>query len=289
MVCYGVLQACAAIVGWIGKRRTPALVVWWVAPLIVAAIILIVVRLNRFHVAEWPGISAGPTKQNVVLSVVAGLRELWTETTQIHGWSHPGRLTAQILLAFGVGLSWSRYGRLSRETVQQTLVTVAALIGAALGTIVSAYYHFGFLCCDQHYLLRQCWIVISFAGIGILFSSWLGRGLLSRRVIASAVAQVVLCAAVLSQWHVRPLLHTYRVYGLVRRATAQNFEAGFEPSDEMNFRALPASLIAQPRLSPGLHVQDPGELTDVQYILRFFNKKRIVVAEPLEPETGGTK
>jgi hypothetical protein len=285
VVCYGTLQAIGLVAAILRRRfdirESPPL--WWLAPAVVATSILLVVGFNRFHAQEWPRIPFGSSKQHFALSLLAGVRQLWAEVlgSQLPATGHPGSaLVAKILLAGAAALAWSCRGRIAKRVAAQILSVIAALMAASMGTLVSAYFHFGFLCCDQHSMLRQCWILISFAGFGMVFSPMVQRVRRLPRAVNSGLAQILLCIAVLSAWHVRPVLRTYRLYGQIRGATVRNFQAGFQSGDEMMFVPLPDSLIAHLHMEPGLHVQSSEEAPEVQYMLRFFRKQKLIVASP---------
>lgn len=290
VLCYGLLQAIQWIAAACKKRDNlsgPAFV-WWFLPTVISVAVLLIVRLNRFHAIERPGLPVGPTKGHPLISLIASMHELAVEvlgrSAHLFGWHGLGsRLPSEILLALGVGLCWSRFGRLPRASARQILALVAALLLACLFTIAAANLHFGVVCCDQHESVRRCWILLSIAGIGMLLSPWLGRGRFQRYAVSGAVAQVLLCAAVLSVWRPGQVLRTYRMYSSVRQATEQNFQAGFRAGDEqMVFLLLPETLIAQPQIGPGNHTLRFEEPSDARYVLTFFKKDCMVARSPTE-------
>ncbi len=290
VLCYGLLQAVQWVIAAFKKRDNlpgPAFV-WWLLPTVISVVVLLIVRLNRFHAIERPGLPFGPTKGHPLASLIASMDELSGEvlgrSAHFFGWHGLGsRLPSEILLALGVGLCWSRFGRLPKASARQILVLVAALWLACLLTIAAANLHFGVVCCDQHESVRRCWILLSIAGVGMLLSPWIGRGRLQRYAVSSALAQFLLCAAVLSVWQARPVLRTYRMYGSVRQATEQNFQAGFHAGDkQMVFLLLPETLIAQPQIGPGNYTQGPETPPDIQSVLIFFKKSCIVARSPTD-------
>jgi hypothetical protein len=226
VLCYGLLQAAQWGVAAV-RRRGSLLnqpVAWWLLPALVSVVVLLVVRLNRFHIVELPGIPVGPTKGHPLASLISSAHELGMEvlgrSAHFFGWRGPGsRLPSEILLALGAGLCWSRFGRLPRVLVAQMLTIVGALWLASLFTIAAANLHFGVVCCDQHEVLRRCWMLLGIAGIGMLLSGWIGGGRLRRYAGSGALAQVLLCAAVLAAWHMKPVFGAYRVYRAVWQTT----------------------------------------------------------------------
>lgn len=290
VLCYGLLQAVQVVVAAFKGRdnlSNPAFV-WWSLPTLVSLVVLLIVRLNRSHVIERPGLPVGPTKGQPLTSLIASTHELFVEglgrSAHFFGWHGLGsRLPSEILLALGVGLCWSRFGRLPRATARQILALVAALWLACLCTIAAANLHFGVVCCDQHESVRRCWLLLSIAGIGMLLSPWIGRGRLRQYAISSTLAQFLLCAAVLSVWHITPVLRTYGMYGSVRHATEQNFQAGFQTGDkQMVFLLLPQTLIAQPQIGPGNYTQRFEKPPDIQNVLTFFKKSSMVARSPTD-------
>jgi hypothetical protein len=256
---------------------------WWLLPTIISAVVLLIVRFNRFHVMESTAIAAGPTKGHPLASLIASMRTQLLETAgrsaHLGAWHGPGsRLPSEILLAVGVALCWSRLGRLTKILAAQILTLVAALWLASLFTIAAANLHFGAVCCDQHEALRRCWIVVSVAGMGMLSSNWIGRGRLQRYAASGVLTQVLLCAAVLSAWHIRPVLRTYRNYSAINRATDRNFQAGFRTGDkQMVFLLVTDGLVSQPQIEPGTYTMSPENPRDVHYVLMYFKKSSMVV------------
>jgi hypothetical protein len=288
-LCYGLLQA----VQWVlvafkkGDNLPRPAFVWWFLPTVMSVVVLLIVWLNRFHAIERPGLPVGPTKGHPLASLIASMNELPGEvlgrSAHFFGWHGLGsRLPSEILLALGVGLCWSRFGPLPKASARQICALVAALWLACLFTIAAANLHFGVVCCDQHESVRRCWILLSVAGIGMLLSPWLGRRRLQRFAISSALAQFLLCAAVLSAWHPTPVLRTYRMYSSVRQATEQNFQEGFHAGDkQMIFLLLPETLIAHPQIPPGNYTQGSETPPDIENILTFFKKSCMVARPPI--------
>lgn len=112
----------------------------------------------------------------------------------------------------------------------------------------------------------------------MMLSGRMGRGYLQRYGVSNTWPQVLLCGAVLSAWHIGPIVQTYRMYSVMRQATKKNFEAGFNSGDQqMNFLLLPVTLIAQPKVTPGCYTQKSENPPDIEGILTFFKKSSIVV------------
>lgn len=289
VLCYGLVQALHwGVIAFRERHKlagTPF--VWWLFPTAISVIPLLIVRLNRFHATEWPGVSAGPTKAHPLASLMASVQELTLEilgrSAHFPAWHGLGsRILPEILLALGVALCWSRFGRLSREVAGQIVAVVAALGLASLLSIAAANLHFGAVCCDQHEAVRRCWILMSVAGIGMLLPAWIGQERWQRCAVSTPWAYVCLCAALLSLWPMRPVLQTYRMYSVVRKATERNFQAGFDAQKHMAFLLLPKTLIAQPQVAPGNYAAQSEKPLDVQCILTFFKKSSMVALPPTE-------
>lgn len=294
--CYGLLQGAEWVVAAfrrsLNSYRKHAS--WWLLPTVVSAAILFTVRLIRFRapelraLSETSGAIVGPFKGHALASLIAGLQELFAEalgrSAHLYKWHGFGsRLPSEILLALGVGLCWSRFGRLPSELARQILAVVAALLLASLLSIAAAYLHFGVLCCPHYEALRRCWTLLSISGLGMLLSGRIGRGCLRRYEVSSALAQILLCGAVLSAWHIGPIMQTYRMYGAIRQATEKNFEAGFNLGDQqMIFLLFSDTLIAQPRIAPGHYTRNSESPPDIRCMLDYFQKNSIVVRSPTE-------
>lgn len=283
VLSYGLIQAlqwcfvaCRSRRNWSAKTA-----IWWLVPTVISVVVLTVVRLNRYHINELPGVSVGPTKGHPVASLIAAMQELLVEVLgrkgPSHGWHGLGSsLPSEILLALGVGLCWSRFGRLPRAWIGQMLGVTTALWLASLFTIVAANLHFGIVCCDQHETVRRCWILLGIAGTAMLLSAKTGDGPRLWYPASNALPHVLLCAAVLFSWHLKPILRAYRTYGGVRQAIVQNFQAGFQAGDtQMVFLLLPQTLVAEPQIDPGTYTLS-SESPNARYILTFFKKKTMV-------------
>lgn len=286
--CYGFLQGVRSVLAFRKRSELSELYfAWWILPSVISLVPLVIICLNRFQAVESPGEPLAPGKGDPLISLISGVRGLLLEVLGkgVHshgGWHGLGSgLVAELLLLFGVGLCWSYFGRLSRQLVIQIVVLIAALLLSSILTISVANLHFGLVCCDQHENVRRCWILISMAGMGVLSSGWMRRRLWYRYLHPRALSCVLLCAAVLSAWHIRPVLQSYRMYAAVRQATDQNFQSGFQVNkEEMTFLVLPYTLVAQPQIAPGKYTNKPSRPADVQYVLAFFKKSSIVVLSP---------
>lgn len=287
-VCYGGLQA-AKYFAFRKQQTCPRRYgAWWMVPTILSTIPLLLVSVNRFSVAELPAVTFGPTKGHPVSSLIAGAQELAMEILgrSVHHLGAHGlgsRLLSEILLIVGVGLCWSVFGSVCRQTTGQVLAVIAALLLAALLTLAAANLHFGVVCCDQHETLRRCWILLCFAGAGILLSNSLPRTRWAQVADPYSLGCVLLCAAVLVAWHIRPLIQSYQMYAAVRKATAHNFDMGFQENEShMTYWLLPQTLIAQPQIPPGPHGPSASERIDVRAILQFFKKENLVAVPPAD-------
>ena len=283
---YAAIQALLWAIGAIQKKghdvsRTPFL--WWTIPGVMAFLVLFAVRMNRFQAVERPVSYLSGTLGHPLSSLTAGLGELLLEAfgVKVHthaGLAVSGRFASEILLAIGVALCWSRFGRLSRAVVWQTVAVAAALLLASWLTIAGAELHFGAVCCQQHEVIRRCWMLMGLAGIAIVtLNSAAAERLRLRSFLI--LAPILLCAGIIVAWHTKPVFRQYRIYPAVYRVMDQNFRSGFNPGDPQMIFLLPPSrgLIYGEQIAPGVYTRSSPSAAYPQYILIFFGKERVVV------------
>ncbi len=286
VLSYAVIQVLLWAVGAIQERgsdvsRNPSL--WWIIPSVTAFLVLVAVRMNRFQAVEHPMSYVSGTLGHPLSSLTAGLGELLLEVfgVKVHahaGLAVSGRFASEILLAIGVALCWSRFGRLSRAVVWQTLAVAAALLLASWLTIAGAELHFGAVCCQQHEVIRRCWMLMGLAGIAIVTLNSAAAERLRQRSFL-ILAPILLCAGIIVAWHTKPVFRQYRIYGAMYRVMDQNFRSGFNPDDPQMIFLLPpsSSLIYGEQVAPGIYTRSSPCAGYPQYILIFFGKVRVVV------------
>jgi len=273
---------------------------WWVAPGLIAVLVLLCVRMNRLNVIEFPEMQASPVRGHPLTSLVVGMIEMVVElagkdtllrlsanhsVSQLFPELLSSRLPMEILLATGVALCWSRLPRVRKEVASRIREVIGALLLASLCTIAEASLHFGFVCCDRHECLRECWMVMCIAGLAISSSARITPERFRQRAKYSFLGPLILCVAVLPLLHPQLLFRTYRDYASVRRSREENFQAGFQAdARQMVFSVVPSTgVIVEEPIKPGTYTLLPGknvEFTIGNYpyiILEFFGKQNIVV------------
>lgn len=313
VICYAVIK----VIHWSIGRRNVKLnftsIRWWAAPTMLALVVLIAIRMNRFNVVELS--SSGLYRGRPVASLLVGFKEMTEETvgktmivdlmgnrtdvdlrTKLGILFSPqlpremlldSRLPMDILIVVALSLSWSRLGRMSRKQASLIVELVAALLLASLLTVAAACLHFGFVCCDRHELIRECWITMSIAGLAIASSAWISDEKLLRRSKYSNLGPILLCLAVVSLGQMRALVRTYRDYAVLSRAIQQNAESGFRTdTQDMTFFLIPSTgIITQQRLTAGTFTSLPSGVSPWEakiypfpyFILEFFDKQKIAI------------
>jgi hypothetical protein len=255
---------------------------WWIIPGLPALMVLLILQMNRFHAVEHPIIYLPGTWGHPLASLIAGLRELALELFGVKlnahgGLALNGRFASETLLAIGLAIYWSRFGRLARAVARQTIALSAAFLLASWLTIAASELHFGAVCCQRHEVIRRCWILMALTGIAIVGLNSAAQRLRQNAVLN--VAPLLLCMAIIVAWHTKPVIRQYRIYGAMDHEMNENFRSGFNPDNaKMIFLSPPPSgLIHGAQIAPGLYTRSsPGEGYP-QYILTFFGKERMVV------------
>jgi hypothetical protein len=292
-LCYGLLQAVRWTISVLRKRvqLSARSLWWWALPLGVAAFVLLTVRLGRFTKTELPELVARPTRGHLMASVRAACIEIVHEIAgmerlrpSIHLLVH-SRIPMAVLLILGTALCWPQLRATSKKQAWQILEISAALVAASVLTIAAANLHLGITCCDRHYLVRECWIIMSTVGVVTAASAWMSPQFLERLRKASLLAPLLFCAAVLSLGNIGPLLRTYKHYPELRAAINQNFESGFNRASRvMVFSVLPSTgIVWEEPLPPGIYRAGSADVTGFSsvaypyYILAFFGKQVLIV------------
>jgi hypothetical protein len=305
---YGLICAARWAVTWWRSQRTSAPAVWWAIPMVEAVLSLLVVRLNRYTMLQavpWSS-NAGNAVASLKATIPEMIFEIFGRETLAkvaksypdpHTWLNYGlrvpfeillgsRLWMEVLLAAGVALCWFPLGRISKALAKRILELVAAFVLAAIATIAAANLQFGITCCDRHAEVRECWIELAIVGLVIASSAWIPDGILRRMSKYASFAPVLLCASVLSLGYTRPLLETYRAYGVLRKASSESFASGSRgDTGEMVFYIPPSvGVIKEFPLMPGTYVAHPLSLREdvgmralPYYVLPFFGKRTVTM------------
>jgi len=282
----------ALLFGWSAVRqpansggRLP--VWWWMIPAGLSVIVMLAVGANRFHVVETRAALTSDTVGHPMMSLWRASGKLVQEAV---GWrvrsngkmGFSGRLPSELLLAAGIGMCWRRMKRPDRETMRQIAGIAVALLLGALFTVAAAYLHFGVAVGERHETIRRCWILMSFAAVGIVWFSHSRMERFRGRGAVDLLAPLLVGVALASVWHVKALGREYAAYTPVRHAIDQNFESGFSAGDyEITYEVPPSrGVLAFAEIKPGTYTTASPDAAYPIYILRYFKKQVLVVREP---------
>jgi hypothetical protein len=281
----------AALVGWTVAWRTADSagrlpVWWWMIPAGLSVAVMVAVGANRLHVVEAPTVLTSDIVGHPMMSLWRASGKLLQE---VAGWrvqadgqeGLSGRLPAELLLAVGVGLSWWHVKRPDRETLRQIAGIAVALLLGALFTLAAAYLHFGEAIGERHETIRRCWILTSFAALGILGFSHRRMERFRGHPAMSVCAALLLCAAVAPVWRVKALIREYEAYASVSRAIERNFVSGFKAGDGMTYEVPPnRGVLAFAEIKPGTYTNASAGAEYPAHILRYFKKQVLLVRGP---------
>jgi len=282
----------ALLFGWSAVRqpansggRLP--VWWWMIPAGLSVIVMLAVGANRFHVVETRAALTSDTVGHPMMSLWRASGKLVQEAV---GWrvrsngkmGFSGRLPSELLLAAGIGMCLWRMKRPDRETMRQIAGIAVALLLGALFTVAAAYLHFGVAVGERHETIRRCWILMSFAAVGIVWFSHSRMERFRGRGAVDLLAPLLVGVALASVWHVKALGREYAAYTPVRHAIDQNFESGFSAGDyEITYEVPPSrGVLAFAEIKPGTYTTASPDAAYPIYILRYFKKQVLVVREP---------
>ncbi|MHC1480710.1 hypothetical protein ACYJW8_10685 [Frateuria aurantia] len=211
-------------------------------------------------------------------SLVALWPNLWFSTATTGGLGAALQTFSKLALALGaagLAIGEAPSSAMRRELLSLALAT-AAMVPA---TIFAAQYQFGQLCCEHHDIVRQCFMVVSMAALGVAAAvTWpavprLGRfgpWMLSLAILAALAISV------------RPLWADYRGYGQRYQLQRDNWQSGMADSRVLRVRQQwPGQLVGGPPVLPagsyGGGVPVPPAL---RHQIRFFDKQSVRVSAP---------
>ncbi len=289
--CFALVQVLSSGIHRWRKHSNPqdsAGLAWWAVPGLLSWAVLFIVWMNRFHQPE-PGFTvAAATVGQPLLSSAVALRELGAEMLGRFPEQPQTRiaptLISELLFCLGGGLCWSFARFLKFDRVAGWRMIAAFLLASWL-SLTSSYLHFGTAGGQRHELLRHCWILMSFGGTGALLASPLSRWRPQARWKHRVLAPLALVLAVASVWHVREILREYRAYPSIARTIHENFRSGFDATTDQMVYAVAAhrGVMAFAQVEPGFYSRNPANASYPQYILRFFDKRTLIVRKQFEP------
>ena len=264
---------------------------WWIVPGLVGAAALAVIVTQRANIVElgadtqpYTGhllASAGMTVRQAVLDLLDG------------GAAAPGVLLAA-KLAFAAGFAGVWRAASGEPAVPQRMVAVlaAALAGAAGFSVLTAFYHYGTLCCERQGTTRF-WLVtllLALAAHG-LAAWWPGAGrLLQRRPWAAPALLAASLLPVLGL--VGGLRQDYDMLELARGGRTRTWLSGRQPgTGAMEFYMPPdgkGMLIHGTGLPVGRYPTSPSAVPMAPEMIRelgrYFGKEVVFACQPWQTE-----
>jgi hypothetical protein len=157
------------------------------------------------------------------------------------------------------------------------LVFALALLGGAYEMIAAAYYQFGFLCCERHDTLRQCWFILALASLAV----WSARFSVRSQLDWLAPIPIVLAALVPFAARLPDLVHDYRLYPRAISARLETWQSGLAMGvSTMTFHPPPNGkiiIIPGMDLPPGQYILATNLPWYIRGIMLFFHKQRMEV------------
>lgn len=285
VLVYAAFQLLGRVSGERNQSHTESRqsVLWWIAPALIAMLVLLALMTYRLRLKEQP-IEHAPVALGISL-VSVGARAVASEMFGVVVRSDGrvainSRLLSEVLVAFGIVLCWSRMQKSSRQVSRETALLSAALLLSSILTIAASELQFHAVCCQRHETVRRCWILLGFAGLAIAVAGMRWKESLRPRT-GAWLASLLLCAGIVVAWHTRPVLREYRLYGSIYHALDNNFRSGFTAGeDPMTFLLIPpGGIIYQQQVPSGTYKVDDAP-PYVRYVLRFFNKRTMIVRSP---------
>jgi hypothetical protein len=163
------------------------------------------------------------------------------------------------------------------------LLFALALLGATYLMIAAAYYQFGFLCCERHDTLRQCWFILALASLAVWSTRFSIRSqLASRQLDSLAPIPIVFAALVPFAARLPDLVHDYRLYPRAISARVETWQSGLARDDSsMKFHTSPNGKVIEGfDLPPGQYVLAKDLPWHIRGVMLFFHKQSLKVLPP---------
>ena len=264
----------------------------WVLPAATAAFVLAMFSRNRAGTTEAVAMVA-PTLHDLRASLGIGVRQFGHELIGVPmniGGAAVLWLGAAIKLGLFLGFR-PRLAGTGYRSGTACLIQSAALLAAALFTLVFAYWQFGAPCCERHETIRQCFVMLALFSAACALPvrpvaggrrDWPGSDALPAALLALPLLVLFALRA--------PVLRAdyARVPDTVA-ALSETWRSGLACcTDRMDFYNPPdATLVTAYSLRPGIYgrlppgaAADTPDARDASSILAFFGKSSLLVLEP---------
>jgi hypothetical protein len=257
-------------------------VAWLIPPLLLSVGVLSMTILHRG--AEPPTILS-LTSHNMINSIrsafIQALRVILEVDPNDADWGqeNSGYLAygVPIKLVVFVGFVLSARRCFGRAPLIPTLALILSLFIGITGSTLSAYYQFGFLCCQRHETLRQCLIVLTILGVATMLGS---RQRLIRVGAVSEVASVTcltVAIMVMAVWRIPNLVYAYHHSAESDADLKRTWDSGFGSGSAIIMSEPDGPLVHSWSFPTGEHKASPTNSFDVGSIMRFFRKRDLLV------------
>ena len=188
-------------------------------------------------------------------------------------------LLVKALFFLGFRWCWQKADR-KEKPVSGLVVFALALLAGAYQMIVAAYYQFGFLCCERHDTLRQCWFMLALASLAVWSARFSVRNqLVYRQLDWLAPIPLVLAALIPFAARLPDLVHDYGLYPRAMSAQLETWQSGLATDvSTMKFHPSPnGKIIRDFGLPPGHYVLATNLPWEIRGVMLFFHKQSMDV------------
>ncbi len=176
-------------------------------------------------------------------------------------------------LAFLLGVRWCAAG--ARPDARALLACAIALPLAAAAISAAAWHQFGQPCCERHESLRQCWVVLMLAALGVASVRPWPVGV---RAAGLGPAALMLACLIETVPRLPPVLHDFRLMRAITATQRLDWASGRSDSETMRFDLPPAAAIAGGVEMPTGHYAEPALNSWTAHgLMQFFRKRRITI------------
>ena len=271
VLCFGSVMFCWAI-----RSRAPWL--WLVPPLAMICFVFYVIFTGR---AAAPPTLPSPTGHHLFASLTTAAWQFGRDLLVVHrndlagGFEGDGLLRAgtKIKLLILAGFILLARQCFARPPFWPSLILLASLLFAIFASIVSAYYQFGFLCCQRHESVRQCLEILAL----LTGAALVAPALPAARAVPAAILCLGLAMAPMLAWRIPSLALAWRAREASAASRTLTWQTGLGPGERMLFSQPDAPLIHRPMFPPGDHLAGPTQPWDIYSLLRFFQKRDVRV------------
>jgi hypothetical protein len=259
---------------------------WLILPFAAALGVLLAVTLGRGAGAPTIASEAGHhVLGSLRVAIPQMLRDIGVVDTNDGDWGQQGSgslidgipIKLLVLAAFACFVR-ACFGRAQPAPV---IVLIAALLFGMFGSIFAADFQFGFLCCQRHEAVRQCFMTL----VLLATASLIAPARATPAMAAVGVACLALAMTPMMLWRLPNLVYAYRHMGVAASSLAATWESGLGPGQTAVFSEADGALAHAWSFPLGDHRASPTDGYDIRSAMRFFQKQELIVLPP--PRIGG--